>query len=85
MTEWTVVTVVIALGGFLLAVVRPLITLNTVITRLTAIVDSLGKSLDTLAGKNAEAHGRLWDKLSEHDGKISDHEKRLYKMESTEK
>ncbi len=41
MTEWGVVTVIIALGGFVLAIVAPVIKLNTTITRLTTIVDRL--------------------------------------------
>ena len=41
MTEWGVVVVLITLGTFGIAVVRPIITLTSTITTLTAVVEQL--------------------------------------------
>lgn len=79
--EWTTVTVIIALVGLIAAVAGPLIKLNTIITRLAVIVDELGKQMNGFVDKNSEAHGRLWDKLGEHDEQLSDHDKRLTVIE----
>lgn len=81
MNEWTIVTVVIALVGLVAAVVTPIIKLNTTITKLSAIVDNLAKSFDSLTNKNSEAHGKLWNKLDEHEDAINGHETRLQLIE----
>ena len=47
----------------------------------TVIVDELGKKVEGLTDKNSEAHGRLWDKLGEHDEQLFDHDKRLTVIE----
>ena len=77
MTEWTVVTVIIALVGFLAAVIKPIITLNTNITKLTAAVSTLQENLEKLTTKNNESHDRIWCRLDQHAGRLSDHETRL--------
>jgi hypothetical protein len=41
MTEWQVVLVIIALFGFITAVVTPIVKLNTNITKLTSAVERL--------------------------------------------
>jgi len=79
--ERTTVTVIIALVGLIAAVAGPLIKLNTIITRLAVIVDELGKQMNGFVDKNSEAHGRLWDKLGEHDDQLYDHDKRLTVIE----
>jgi hypothetical protein len=83
MNEWTVVTVIVTLLGIGAAVIKPLISLNTTITRLTAIVNELEKSVSGLSQKNGEAHGRIWAKLGEHDGTLGAHEKRLIIIENS--
>lgn len=79
--EWTIVTVVIALAGLIIAIIKPIIRLNTVITQLSTVVETLGKSLETLTSKNSETHERLWDKLGEHEGTLSEHDKRIALIE----
>lgn len=83
MSEWTIVTVIATLVGLGVSVVRPLISLNGTITRLTAIVSELEKNFSGLSIKNSEAHGRLWDKVEEHEDLLSRHETRLSIIEST--
>lgn len=75
--EWTVVTVIIALVGVGIAVIKPIVSLTNTITKLTVVVDALEKNLEELTGKNREAHIRLWKKNEEQDAVADDHEKRL--------
>lgn len=81
MNEWTVITVIATLVGLGAAVIRPLISLNTSITRLTDIVNELEKNISGLTVKNSEAHGRIWEKLEQHDDTLNSHETRLILVE----
>lgn len=83
MNEWTVVTVIVTLVGLGAAVIRPLISLNTSITRLTDIVNELEKNISGLTVKNSEAHGRIWEKIEQHDDTIYSHETRLQLIENS--
>ena len=51
--EWTVVTALVVLVGLLGAIIKPIISLNTTITKLTAAVDRLRDDLDALGSKNS--------------------------------
>ena len=81
MNEWTVVTVIVTLIGLVVAVVKPLISLNTTITKLAAVVDELDRSVAALTQKNGQAHDRIWTKLSEHGELLGEHETRLAVIE----
>ena len=70
MTEWTVVTVIIAIIGLLGAVMKPLLSLNSTITRLCKSVDSLETQLTKIVDKNSEAHGRMWQQIDEQEKRI---------------
>lgn len=82
MGEWTVVTVIVTLVGLGAAVIRPLISLNSVITRLTEVVNALEENYSSLSRKNNEAHARLWDKIDEQEDTLNVHEVRLTLIES---
>ncbi|MGI5986119.1 MAG: hypothetical protein GXY01_02770 [Clostridiales bacterium] len=82
MSEWTVVTVVATLVGLCASVIRPLMSLNGTITRLTAIVKVLENNISGLTAKNSEAHGKLWEKVEEHDDVLNCHETRLLIIEN---
>ena len=83
MTEWTVVGVIVTLIGLISAIIKPLINLNCVITRLTDVVQNLETNLCNLTEKNATSHGQIWEHMGEQDGQIHDHETRLTVMERT--
>ncbi len=83
MTEWGVVGVIIAVVGLFFTVGKPVITLNTSITKLTVTVDRLQKDYDDLkkqahsevndlAVKNSDSHRRIHDKLDDHEQRIID-------------
>lgn len=69
--EWTVVSVLVVLVGLIAAIAKPLLSLNSAITRLTASVESLEKNIAALAGKADESRD-----------KIADHETRLRMIEA---
>lgn len=81
MTEWQVVGVLIALVGFVAAIVTPIIKLNTSIVKLSMLVDGLGNKLSTMESANAASHDRIWNKLDEHSDELQDHDKRIIKLE----
>jgi predicted nucleic acid-binding Zn-ribbon protein len=77
MTEWTVVTVIAVLAGLLGAIIKPIIRLNTTLTKLTESVNALEKNIAAMNDKNGEAHEKLWRKSDEHEQRLSRHETRL--------
>lgn len=83
MNEWTVVTVLIALAGFGAVIIKPIVSLNSTITRLTHAVKVLEKSLEDMSAKNGEAHGRLWDRAYKNDEELRSYERRLQRLEQT--
>ncbi|MCH1941571.1 hypothetical protein [Holdemania massiliensis] len=83
MTEWGVVGVIIAVVGLFFTVGKPVINLNTSITKLTVTVDRLQKDYDDLkkqahsevndlAVKNSDSHRRIHEKLDDHEQRITD-------------
>ena len=82
MEEWTVVTVIVVLSGLVISFVKPLMTLNSTLTRLTDAVAVLEKEVANLAVNNGEAHSRLWEKEREQDILLQEHEKRISKIET---
>lgn len=81
MSEWLVVSVLITLIGLVATVVTPIVRLNTTITKLTTIVDVVKDSIKELTSDNSEGHRRLWEHNAAQDEKLSDHDKRLDRME----
>lgn len=80
--EWTAVTVIIALVGLGAAVIKPVVSLTQSITRLTVVVDVLQKNMDSMTGENTEAHHRIWEKNTEQDKRIDEHDKRITVIET---
>ena len=82
MSEWTVVSVIVTLVGLGAAVIKPLISLNGTITRLTEVVRRLEENMAELTDKNSRAHIRLWEKVGEHDEALGRHETRIAVLET---
>ena len=82
MTEWGVVGVLIAVVGLVASIARPLLSLNTAITRLTTELDGLRKDLQTFSAKNETSHDRIWQKAAEQDETLDDHEHRITVLET---
>ena len=81
MQEWTVVTTLVTLLGLGVAVVTPLINLNSIIVRLTDVVSALEENFSGLAKSNSEAHAKIWEKVEEQDETLVGHEIRLSLIE----
>ena len=79
--EWTVVTVLVALVGLLATVGAPIIKLNSNLTKLTVLLDTLKNDMEEQKKSTKENHRRLWDHNEEQDGRIENHEKRITLLE----
>ncbi len=79
--EWTVVVVLIALVGLVVSVLTPAIRLNTSVTKLSTLVDSLNAKLSTMESNNTDTHRRIWKELDEYKSVLSAHETRLTVLE----
>ncbi|MDY5912004.1 MAG: hypothetical protein SPJ62_08385 [Inconstantimicrobium porci] len=65
--EWTVVTVIIALVGLFMTVGKPVITLNSSITRLQDAINELREDIKVLTSRTDNQEERLQD----HETRIS--------------
>lgn len=86
--EWTTVTVIIAIVGLIATVTTPLIKLNSNITRLNVVLDSIKseleeqkKALSAQQADSRESHRRLWAHNDEQDTTLNDHETRIRVLE----
>lgn len=92
MTEWGVVTVLIALVGLLITVMKPLLSVNTSLVKvtermehMTERIERVTEALDDLSDQNTQNHKRIWDRVDEHGKKLNDHENRINRLERAEK
>ena len=65
--EWTVVTVIIALVGLFMTVGKPVINLNSSITRLQDAIDELREDIKVLTNRTDNQE----EKLQNHETRIS--------------
>lgn len=65
--EWTVVTVIIALVGLFMTVGKPVINLNSSITRLQDAIDELREDIKVLTSRTDNQEERLQN----HETRIS--------------
>ncbi len=82
--EWTVVVTLISLVGLIVAVMTPAIKLNTSVTKLSTLVDSLNAKLSTMETNNADAHRRIWTELDGQKETLHQHETRITVLEHRE-
>lgn len=88
MNEWGVVGVIVTLIGLAVAIIKPIVQLNTNIVKLTDAVDGLKKANGKLEETNAEEHKQLHERINhrkkeneELDNRVSDHENRISILE----
>lgn len=79
--EWQVVGVIVTLISLFLAVGKPLMKLNSSITKLDVTMVRLTKDVDVIKENSHDAHQRLWEKNDEQDKIINDHETRITSLE----
>lgn len=79
--EWQVVTVIIALSGFAISIITPIIKLTKSITTLTVTLKQVDNRLTAQEQSSKNSHKRLWEKNEEQDEKLNDHERRITLIE----
>ena len=85
MNEWSVIVMLITLGGGIIALVRPIVTLTKAITELTVTCKNLDGQFAVMQNKNTESHRRIWEHNDEQDKRLNDHEARLQNIEHGER
>ena len=80
--EWTVVTVIVVLIGLIAAVAKPIVNLNSTITKLDTTLDIFLKRYDKDCGDNEKEHTALWDRCDEQGKNIGDLDTRVTVLET---
>lgn len=81
MTDWDIVTDIVVLAGLIITVTTPLLKLNTSITQLKALLDSVAKQVQENDKSNSASHKRLWEHNEEQDETLQRHEQRLHDLD----
>lgn len=81
MTDWDIVKDIVVLIGLIVTVTGPLLKLNTSITQLKTLLDSVVKKVEDNDKNNTESHRRLWQHNTEQDATLSAHERRLHDLD----
>ena len=74
--EWTIVGVIVVLVGLIGAFVKPLIKWNTSLVENTTAIKGLTEAVKGNENRNEKEHGKIWDKLDDHDERINELEKK---------
>lgn len=81
MSEWTVVTVIVALVGLFFTVGKPIINLNTNITILNEGIKNLNKRQDKFEQESCKEHEELWEHEDLQDKILEEHKMRLHDLD----
>ena len=81
MTDWDIVKDIVVLIGLIVTVTTPLLKLNTSITQLKALLDSVVKQVQDNDRSNSASHKRLWEYNEEQDEMLQRHEQRLHDLD----
>lgn len=85
MTEWTVVGVMVTLVGLIVAIVKPLLTLNGSIVKLTEEVGNILSGLEAFKKRYVENLTELKTADKKMQEKLDNHEVRIVKLEEHRK
>lgn len=81
MTDWDIVKDIVVLAGLIMTVTTPLLKLNTSITQLKTLLDSVAKNVQENDKSNSASHKRLWEHNEEQDETLQRHEQRLHDLD----
>lgn len=81
MDEWVIFKDIVVIVGLVITVTAPLLKLNTSITELKTLLESVMKKVETLDNNNTESHRRLWEHNTEQDKVLQNHEQRLHDLD----
>ena len=79
---WEIFLGIVALVGFMITAISPLMKLSKTMTELNVNMQNLNQAMNTLTSNNTESHRRIWEHNEEQDSKIENHEKRITKIET---
>lgn len=80
---WEIFLGIVALFGFITAVMTPIVKLNTSITKLNAALEGLQGAVTRLEDDNTASHRRMWSHNESQDNVIKNHEARITSIENT--
>lgn len=81
MTDWDIVKDIVVLAGLIMTVTTPLLKVNTSITQLKALLDSVAKQVQENDKSNSASRKRLWEHNEEQDETLQRHEQRLHDLD----
>lgn len=80
---WEIFLGIVALVGFIITVMTPIMKLNTSITKLNIALEALQASMNRIENDNTESHRRIWSHNDSQDTLLENHEKRISDIEHT--
>lgn len=81
MNEWLIFKDIVVIVGLIITVTTPLLKLNTSITELKTLLESVVKKVETIDSNNTNSHRRLWEHNTEQDQVLQNHERRLHDLD----
>lgn len=81
MDNWNVFLAVGEIIAFLAVLLPPAVKLARAMTKLEETISATAAQLAEYKTDNTAAHKRIWDKVDEHDEKLTDHDKRITILE----
>lgn len=81
MTEWNVILVIGEVIALFLLIGKPLLNLNTTLTELKSLVNSLLSDFNGFKSKASETHKEFHEHLEANDIKLENHELRIQSLE----
>lgn len=81
MDEWLIFKDIVVIVGLIITVTTPLLKLNTSITELKTLLESVVKKVETIDNNNTNSHRRLWEHNTEQDRVLQNHERRLHDLD----
>lgn len=81
MNEWLIFKDIVVIVGLIITVTTPLLKLNTSITELKTLLESVVKKVATIDSNNTNSHRRLWEHNTEQDQMLQSHERRLHDLD----
>ena len=64
---WEIFLGIVALVGFMITVISPLMKLSKTMTELNVNMQNLNQAMNTLTSNNTESHRRIWEHNEEQD------------------
>lgn len=78
---WEIVLGIIALFGFVVAIVKPIVSLTNAITLLNANCEAMAKEFNDFVKDNHDSHKRLWEHNTQQDKLLQEHGQRLHDLD----